>query len=111
MNWLGFTLAYALCMASSHLLLKIASQHGLAKGSLVFIIANLIGFLGMLSLPFALQRGSTAITYSLAIGGGYLLLQIAAAVLFHHTLSTVEILGIILITVGLMLLVSKPISS
>ncbi|MDZ4789336.1 MAG: hypothetical protein SH807_10385 [Blastochloris sp.] len=102
--WFLLTLGYAVCMAASHLLLKTAGQSPLGKGLLVFALANGVGFLGMVLLPFALQKGPAPFTFALAIGGGFALLQAACWILFPQAFSLPEVVGVFLIIAGICLL-------
>lgn len=111
LQWLPFTLGYAVCMASSHLLLKILSQNSFGKGVLLFGLANGIGFLGMVLLPVALIKGPAPLIYALAIGGGFTLLQIGCWVLFPRAVTLTEIMGIFLIVAGLSLLASRQLTA
>lgn len=111
LQWLPLTLGYAVCMAASHLILKILGQHSLGKGIFLFALANGIGFLGMVLLPFALTKGPAPLIYALAIGGGFTLLQIGCWFLFPRTISLVELTGIFLIVAGLSLLASRQLTA
>jgi multidrug transporter EmrE-like cation transporter len=108
--WMPLALGYAVCMAGSHLLLKIAGQSSTGKGLMVFAFANGIGFLGMVLLPFALKKGPAALVYALAIGGGFALLQTVCWFLFPQPASMREVGGVCLIVAGLCLLASRHVN-
>jgi multidrug transporter EmrE-like cation transporter len=101
-------LGYACSMAGANICLNYAALAQSRAGWWTwFIAANAVGFLCVVSLPHALKLAPPNIVYALAIGGGYLLLQIAAFLLFREPLSAWQWAGIALIGVGTLFLQLK----
>jgi multidrug transporter EmrE-like cation transporter len=99
--------AYACSMAGANLCLKYAAMaHGTAAWAW-FAAANVVGFLCVASLPFALKLAPANVVYALAIGLGYLVLQVAGFLLFREPLSTWQWTGITLVGMGTFLLQLK----
>lgn len=99
---------YAVCMALANLCLKWASQHQGISYWLYFGAANIIGFASVIALPFALKLGPSQVVYACSIGGGFCLLQLTAFWIFKEPLTSIQWAGVVLVTLGMILLQWKP---
>jgi len=108
MKLLLYTLIYALCMAGANLLLKFASQTQGLRWWIFFALANATGFGCVVILPYALKLAPSNIVYALAVGSGFCLLQISAALFFREPLSLWQWIGVVGMAVSLILLQIRP---
>lgn len=99
--------AYALGMAGSNLLLKMASAASGAMWWIWFAAANAVGFSCVVIMPFALKLAPAPLVYALSIGLGFTALQIAAWVVFREALGPAQWAGVACVGLGLVLLQCK----
>ncbi|GAB4242671.1 MAG: hypothetical protein OHK005_06640 [Candidatus Methylacidiphilales bacterium] len=96
--------AYALGMAGANLLLKLAALHVGWKAWAFFAAANTTGFVCVAVMPFALKLAPAHVVYAWALGLGFCLLQVAAAVWFQEPVSGWQWAGIGCVAAGLVLM-------
>lgn len=96
--------AYALGMAGTNLLLKMASQEAGWKWWAWFAAANAVGFSCVVVMPFALKLASAPLVYAWCIGLGFTALQVGAWVVFREPLAPAQWAGVACVGLGLVLL-------
>ena len=69
-----------------------------------FGMGNGIGFLAPITITLALKEGSASWTFAAAMGGGFLALQISLWIFQGEPFHRVHGLGVLLITLGLILM-------
>ncbi|HSI83738.1 MAG: hypothetical protein ACAI35_25075 [Candidatus Methylacidiphilales bacterium] len=107
-SWtLLFVAGYIVAFAGSNLLFKYTDIARDASGTtmalIAFAAANLVGFMAASCMPFALRGQNPSVIYALCHGGGFLALQIASFCLFRPAVSPAFIAGVVLITLGLVM--------
>jgi multidrug transporter EmrE-like cation transporter len=107
MKLAALVIAYALGMAGTNLLLKLAAEASGTRWWLWFVLANTVGFTCVVVMPFALKLAPSNIVYALCIGLGFTLLQIIAWVIFREPLSAAQWAGVACVAAGLVLLQMK----
>lgn len=69
------------------------------------VAGNLAGFAGVLSLTFLLRRLPLNMAYALSAGLGFVLVEVVGArLIFREAISTVQWLGVFLVTAGIVLI-------
>jgi len=90
--------------AAAAVQLKLAADNAGRTALWYFIMGNVIGFFGPLSLTFGLKYANPNIMYALCYGGALALTQIALWRMFKQPLSVWQWSGIITIGIGVILL-------
>jgi multidrug transporter EmrE-like cation transporter len=99
--------AYALGMAGTNLLLKMASTATGWAWWGWFAAANAVGFSCVVVMPFALQLAPAPLVYALCIGLGFTALQIGAWAIFREPIAPAQWAGVACVALGLVLLQCK----
>lgn len=95
---------FVLANTSSSILFKLAAEASGRKALWPFILGNLVGALGPVTLTFGLKLGDPSLVYALCFGGAFTILQIVSLLVFNQTLSHYQWAGIGLVTLGIWLL-------
>jgi multidrug transporter EmrE-like cation transporter len=99
-----YVTAYALGMAGANLLLKLVALHSGWQAWLLFLAANISGFICVVVMPFALKLAPANVVYAWALGIGFCLLQIVAAFWFKEPLNPWQWSGIACVGIGIILM-------
>jgi len=98
---------YAVAMAGSSVLLRMASQsHGLHWWA-YFGAANCVGFSCVVSLPYALKLAPSNLVFALTTGCGFCLLQLALWFFFREPITGWQWAGLAFIFLGILFLQIK----
>lgn len=104
MKLFGCLLGYAIAMAAANLFFKASADSSGRMFWFYYILGNASGFVCTLFIPLALRLGSPSVVYAMAIGGGFVLLQLASYMLFQQALTGWQWAGIALISAGIIML-------
>lgn len=90
----------------SNVSFKLSALSANWRGFLAWQIAgNLAGFASVLSLTFLLKQLPLSTAYALSAGLGFVLVEVVGArLIFHEAISTAQWLGVLLVTVGIVLI-------
>jgi len=95
---------YALSMAGSNLLFKVASEKEGAPWWLWFLAGNVVGFGCPVLITYALREQSPHLVYAFTLGAGFVLVQLAGWFFFHAPITAMQIGGLALTAAGLVML-------
>ncbi len=69
------------------------------------LIGNIAGFGGVITFTLALRQIPLSIAFALSAGLGFVLVEVVGALLiFHETITTIQWLGVALVTGGIVLI-------
>jgi multidrug transporter EmrE-like cation transporter len=95
---------FSIASTSAAIQFKLSSASAGGKALWHFILGNLIGVLGPVTLTLALRRGHPNLVYARCYGCAFTLLQIVSWRLFQQPLSPLQWTGAALVGVGILLL-------
>lgn len=99
---------FSIASTSAAIQFKLASASAGRKALWYFILGNVIGVLGPITLTLALRRGNPNLVYALCYGCAFALLQIVSWRVFQQPLSPLQWTGVALVGVGILLLQIRP---
>ncbi|MBM4455084.1 MAG: hypothetical protein FJ411_01700 [Verrucomicrobia bacterium] len=95
---------YAVSMAGSNLVFKIASEKTGTDWWLWFLLGNVVGFGCPVLITYALREQSPHLVYAFTLGAGFVLVQVAGWFFFHAPITAMQVGGLALTAVGLVML-------
>jgi len=95
---------YAVSMAGSNLLFKVASEKVGTQWWLWFLAGNVVGFGCPVLITYALREQSPHLVYAFTLGAGFVLVQLAGWLCFHAPITAMQVGGLALTAAGLVLL-------
>ena len=95
---------YAISMAGSNLLFKVASEKVGTQWWLWFLAGNVVGFGCPVLITYALREQSPHVVYAFTLGVGFVLVQVAGWFFFHAPITAMQVGGLALTTAGLVML-------
>ncbi len=95
---------YAVSMAGSNLIFKVASEKSGTDGWLWFLLGNVVGFGCPVLITYALREQSPHLVYAFTLGAGFVLVQVAGWFFFHAPITAMQVGGLVLTAVGLVML-------
>lgn len=95
---------YAVSMAGSNLLFKVASGREGVSWWLWFLAGNVVGFGCPVLITYALREQSPHLVYAFTLGAGFVLVQVAGWLIFHAPITAIQVAGLVLTATGLILL-------
>lgn len=95
---------YAVSMAGSNLLFKVASGREGVSWWLWFLAGNVVGFGCPVLITYALREQSPHLVYAFTLGAGFVLVQVAGWLFFHAPITAIQVAGLVLTATGLILL-------
>lgn len=104
MKFAFLVLGYAISMAGSNLLFKVASEKAGTQWWLWFLAGNIVGFGCPVLITYALREQSPHLVYAFTLGAGFVLVQLAGWFLFHAPVTAMQVGGLVLTAVGLVML-------
>ncbi len=104
MKFALLVLGYAISMAGSNLLFKVASEKAGTPWWLWFLAGNVVGFGCPVLITYALREQSPHLVYAFTLGAGFVLVQVAGWVFFHAPVTAMQVGGLALTAVGLVML-------
>ncbi|NCZ96068.1 hypothetical protein EBZ02_02715 [bacterium] len=104
MKFAFLVLGYAVSMAGSNLLFKVASEKQGALWWLWFLGGNVIGFGCPVLITYALREQSPHLVYAFSLGAGFVLVQVAGWFFFHAPITALQVGGLALTAAGLVML-------
>lgn len=104
MKFAFLVLGYAISMAGSNLLFKVASEKAGTQWWLWFLAGNIVGFGCPVLITYALREQSPHLVYAFTLGAGFVLVQLAGWFLFHAPVTAMQVGGLVLTAAGLVML-------
>lgn len=95
---------YAISMAGSNLLFKVASEKAGTQWWLWFLAGNVVGFGCPVLITYALREQSPHLVYAFTLGAGFVLVQLAGWFFFHAPVTAMQVGGLVLTAAGLVML-------
>ena len=95
---------YAVSMAGSNLLFKVASEKAGTQWWLWFLAGNVVGFGCPVLITYALREQSPHLVYAFTLGAGFVLVQVAGWFFFHAPITVMQVGGLALTAAGLVML-------
>ena len=95
---------YAISMAGSNLIFKVASEKTGSEWWLWFLLGNVVGFGCPVLITYALREQSPHMVYAFTLGAGFVLVQVAGWFFFHAPITAMQVGGLGLTAVGLVML-------
>lgn len=97
-------LGYAISMAGSNLLFKLASEKEGTAWWIWFLAGNAAGFGCPVLITYALREQSPHLVYAFTLGAGFVLVQLAGWWFFRAPVTGLQLGGLVLTALGLMML-------
>ena len=104
MKFLFLVLGYAVSMAGSNLLFKVASEKEGACWWIWFLAGNVAGFGCPVLITYALREQSPHLVYAFTLGAGFVLVQLAGWWFFRSPITGMQLGGLALTAAGLVML-------
>lgn len=104
MKFAFLVFGYALSMAGSNLLFKVASDKAGPAWWLWFLAGNVVGFGCPVLITYALREQSPHLVYAFTLGAGFVMVQVAGWFFFHAPMTAMQIAGLALTAAGLVML-------
>jgi multidrug transporter EmrE-like cation transporter len=95
---------YALSMAGSNLIFKVASDKIGGQWWLWFLLGNFVGFGCPVLITYALREQSPHVVYAFTLGAGFVLVQLAGWLFFRAPITPLQIGGLVFTALGLVML-------
>jgi len=95
---------YAVSMAGSNLIFKVASEKTGTEWWLWFLLGNVVGFGCPVLITYALREQSPHLVYAFTLGAGFVLVQVAGWFFFHAPITAMQVGGLALTAMGLVML-------
>jgi len=95
---------YAVSMAGSNLIFKVASEKSGTDWWFWFLLGNVVGFGCPVLITYALREQSPHLVYAFTLGAGFVLVQVAGWFFFHAPITAMQVGGLALTAVGLVML-------
>ena len=95
---------YAVSMAGSNLIFKVASEKTGTDWWMWFLLGNVVGFGCPVLITYALREQSPHLVYAFTLGAGFVLVQVAGWFFFHAPITAMQVGGLALTAVGLVML-------
>ena len=97
-------LGYAISMAGSNLLFKVASEKEGTAWWLWFLAGNVAGFGCPVLITYALREQTPHLVYAFTLGAGFVLVQLAGWWFFRSPITGMQMGGLVLTALGLVML-------
>ena len=97
-------LGYAVSMAGSNLLFKVASGKEGTSWWMWFLAGNVAGFGCPVLITYALREHSPHLVYAFTLGAGFVLVQLAGWWFFRSPITGMQLAGLALTAAGLVML-------
>ncbi|NCY21124.1 hypothetical protein EBX31_04100 [bacterium] len=104
LKFVFLVLGYAISMAGSNLLFKVASEKEGAAWWLWFLAGNVAGFGCPVLITYALREQSPHLVYAFTLGAGFVLVQLAGWWFFRSPITGMQVGGLVLTALGLVML-------
>jgi small multidrug resistance pump len=104
LKFVFLVLGYAISMAGSNLLFKVASEKEGTAWWLWFLAGNVAGFGCPVLITYALREQSPHLVYAFTLGAGFVLVQLAGWWFFRSPITFMQMGGLVLTAVGLVML-------
>jgi len=104
LKFVFLVLGYAISMAGSNLLFKVASEKEGTAWWLWFLAGNVAGFGCPVLITYALREQSPHLVYAYTLGAGFVLVQLAGWWFFRSPITALQMGGLVLTAVGLVML-------
>ena len=97
-------LGYAISMAGSNLLFKVASEKIGIHWWVWFLAGNVVGFGCPVLITYALREQAPHLVYAFTLGAGFVLVQLAGWFFFQAPITAMQVGGLALTAAGLVML-------
>ena len=104
LKFVFLVVGYAVSMAGSNLLFKVASEKEGTAWWLWFLAGNVAGFGCPVLITWALREQSPHLVYAFTLGAGFVLVQLAGWWFFRSPISGMQVGGLVLTAAGLVML-------
>jgi multidrug transporter EmrE-like cation transporter len=104
LKFVFLVVGYAVSMAGSNLLFKLASEKEGTAWWLWFLAGNVAGFGCPVLITWALREQSPHLVYAFTLGAGFVLVQLAGWWFFRSPISGMQVGGLVLTAAGLVML-------